>query len=148
MVIRLVDTNARLAYDEWHRRYDLRRESNNLCEWRRTVTKSDTWYFSGDAGLWLGARTSSASYDFDGQMDDVGIYDKALSADEVKQLFAQRARILKQPVAGTPAAMAVYNSPISCGPVGGAATAVADAAALPGDVGSLGTLLGELGIGC
>jgi hypothetical protein len=47
---------------------------------RCTNTRGEDLRYDGDPGLWIGRHSESASYDFDGNLDEVRIYTRALTA--------------------------------------------------------------------
>ncbi|WP_255949798.1 LamG-like jellyroll fold domain-containing protein [Streptomyces odontomachi] len=55
-----------------------------------STSLSTTWYASGPVQIGAGLYDAQPGSYFPGQIDDVRLYDRALSADEVGQLFKQR----------------------------------------------------------
>ena len=55
-----------------------------------TVSQSGKFGVDGDAGLLIGLGINEMLFFFDGMMDDVRLYDVALSSDEVLALFEER----------------------------------------------------------
>jgi hypothetical protein len=53
---------------------------------RCTNTRGEDIRYDGGPDLWVGRHPDSSSYDFDGNLDDLRIYTRALSADEILRL--------------------------------------------------------------
>jgi hypothetical protein len=54
---------------------------------RCTNTRGEDIRYDTSSDFWVGRHPESANYDFDGQLDDVRVYARALSAAEVMGLF-------------------------------------------------------------
>jgi hypothetical protein len=54
---------------------------------RCTNTRGEDIRYDGTPDLWVGRHPDNVAYDFDGTLDEVRIYTRALTADEVARLF-------------------------------------------------------------